>query len=332
MDNKIKLDESFIDKEGGVLEFIYNGTAKNSNIDISNVKYLLNKFKNRNLTFSSMETNLRILRTILRDFNEDSLFISYENNDFIETLEYDNYEISYFYKEDMKNNMTIDYEKSHGIEVKYDNNNIINNIDDIKLTTDRINTILQEMHRLNKVKEVELTDDNKLLIEVYKSFYNEDPDFSDEFINNKIQAMMSILCTFNLGFTSYDYIDKYGAYFDKYRDETPFSISLYGTVNNLFPLGKITNVENPYYLSNRAEKEIAIIGETIRNTESYKENELATLSTFSKVAYGTNYSQYHFDDSNDIASRSSCPVDKVESYLKLVKKINERIDVEIKNI
>ena len=96
MDNKIKLDESFIDKEGGVLEFIYNGTAKNSNIDISNVKYLLNKFKNRNLTFSSMETNLRILRTILRDFNEDSLFISYENNDFIETLEYDNYEISYF--------------------------------------------------------------------------------------------------------------------------------------------------------------------------------------------------------------------------------------------
>ena len=47
MDNKIKLDESFIDKEGGVLEFIYNGTAKNSNIDISNVKYLLNKFKKR---------------------------------------------------------------------------------------------------------------------------------------------------------------------------------------------------------------------------------------------------------------------------------------------
>lgn len=325
MDDKIKLDESFIDKEGGVLEFIYNGTAKNSNIDISNVKYLLNKFKNRNLTFSSMETNLRILRTILRDFNEDSLFISYENNDFIETLEYDNYEISYFYKEDMKNNMTIDYEKSHGIEVKYDNNNIINNTDDIKLTTDRINQILFEIYCLNRVKAVELTDDNKLLIEVYKSFYNEDPDFSDEFINIKIQTMISVLCMFGLNFKDY-------SYFDKYRNEIPSSISLYGMVNNLFPLGKITKVENPATLRDRAQKEIAIIGETIRNTDSYKENELATLATFSKVAYGTNYSQYHFSDSNKIAYRSSCPVDKVESYLKLVKKINERIDVEIKNI
>ena len=50
-----------------------------------------------------------------------------------------------------------------------------------------------------------ISDDSKIIIEVYKLFYNQDPDFSDKNIGIKIQAMLSILSEFGVSISDYSF-------------------------------------------------------------------------------------------------------------------------------
>ena len=178
--------------------------------------------------------------------------------------------------------------------------------------------MLQEIYYLSHAKPIELDQDSKVIVEVYKLFYNKNPDFSNKNINIKIQTMLSILAEFYIS------VGDYGFSLSGKRN-IPMSMNLSNLVYELFPLGEIKEIDNPIQLREDAKKTISIVGEGIRNTIDSTDNQEEALITISKVIHAARYNLSSTASIEDVAKYTDCSSDEVESSMKLVKRINTKI-------
>lgn len=319
--NNIEFSECIQEKNGDRFEFRYEGTPKNDNIYKNKVQVLITKFMNK--YHGDMVTNVKFLRTILRDYDERLLVISYQNGEVKETIKFDNSHISLFEKMDKDSefdeNFIVKFTPNDNISFMFtDANNKVINYSNIENISDRITKVLQEIYYLSNAKPIELDQDSKLIIEVYKLFYNENPDFSDKNINIKIQTMLSILAEFNIS------VGDYGFSLSGKRN-IPMSMNLSILVYELFPLGEIKEIDNPIQLRENAKKTISIVGEGIRNAIDSTDNQEEALITISKVIHAARYDLSSAASVKDVAEYTNCLSDEVESSMKLVKRINAKI-------
>lgn len=319
--NNVEFNECIQGKNGDSFEFKYEGTPKNDNIKKNKVQELITKFMNK--YHWDMVTNVKFLRTILRDYDERLLVISYQNGEVKETIKFDNSHISLFEKMDKDSefdeNFIVKFTPSDNISFMFtDANNKVIDYSNIKNISDRITKVLQEIYYLSNVKPIELDQDSKVIIEVYKLFYNENPDFSDKNINIKIQTMLSILAEFNIS------VGDYGFLLSGKRN-IPMSMNLSNLVYELFPLGEIKEIDNPIQLREDAKKTISIVGEGIRNTIDSTDNQEEALITISKVIHAARYNLSSTASIEDVAKYTDCSSDEIESSMKLVKRINTKI-------
>lgn len=174
------------------------------------------------------------------------------------------------------------------------------------------------------VKAIKLNREEKLLIEIYKLFYNENPDFLNKEINIKIQTMVFILSSFGVSLS-----DNYN--FSLYKDEkAPFSINLAILINKLYPFGEVENIKDNVKLNKEIEKIIKIVGQCIRDVISSEEDLNNALAVISKILYAKMYCLSSSADANRISEFTECTTEEVESSIKLVKKIKNKIENEIK--
>ena len=319
--NNVEFNECIQGKNGDIFEFRYEGTTKSDNINKNKVQELITKFMNK--YHGDMVTNVKFLRTILRDYDERLLVISYQNGEVKETIKFDNSHISLFEKMDKDSefdeNFIVKFTPSDNISFMFtDANNKVIDYSNIKNISDRITKVLQEIYYLSNVKPIELDQDSKVIIEVYKLFYNENPDFSDKNINIKIQTMLSILTEFYIS------VGDYGFSLSGKRN-IPMSMNLSNLVYELFPLGEIKEIDNPIQLREDAKKTISIVGEGIRNTIDSTDNQEEALITISKVMHAARYNLSSTASIEDVAKYTDCSSDEVESSMKLVKRINTKI-------
>ena len=319
--NNVEFNECIQGKNGDIFEFKYNGTPKNNNIDKNKVQELITRFMNK--YHGDMVTNVKFLRTILKDYDERLLVISYQNGEVKETIKFVNSHISLFEKRDkdseLAENFIVKFTPSDNINFMLtDTNNKVIDYSNLKNISDRITEVLQEIYYLSHAKPIELDQDSKVIVEVYKLFYNENPDFSNKNINIKIQTMLSILAEFYIS------VGDYGFSLSGKRN-IPMSMNLSNLVYELFPLGEIKEIDNPIQLREDAKKTISIVGEGIRNTIDSTDNQEEALITISKVIHAARYNLSSTASIEDVAKYTDCSSDEVESSMKLVKRINTKI-------
>lgn len=319
--NNVEFNECIQGKNGDIFEFKYNGTPKNNNIDKNKVQELITRFMNK--YHGDMVTNVKFLRTILKDYDERLLVISYQNGEVKKTIKFVDSHISLFEKRDkdseLAENFIVKFTPSDNINFMLtDTNNKVIDYSNLKNISDRITEVLQEIYYLSHAKPIELDQDSKVIVEVYKLFYNKNPDFSNKNINIKIQTMLSILAEFYIS------VGDYGFSLSGKRN-IPMSMNLSNLVYELFPLGEIKEIDNPIQLREDAKKTISIVGEGIRNTIDSTDNQEEALITISKVIHAARYNLSSTASIEDVAKYTDCSSDEVESSMKLVKRINTKI-------
>ena len=263
--------------------------------DIEKINNLLDKLIDNQKDCNNMLRNVSFIRTILRDYEEKLLVVKYSNLEGInEIVKYDNGNL-YFYEYDIEN-------KDGYMNLIYEPKNLddcfkfimSNNKDDFskyprcysKEIASQFDGLLQNIYKLIDIKGITIDDECKKLIEIYKYFYNEAPNFSDKNINIKIQIMMNILYKFGIKLAD-------GYIFCPYsKGGLPISLEIEHLVNSLFPLGEISEIYGLDMLSIKEFMIISIISKNIMIELDNVDNKEETLMLISKIIHASGYDFY----------------------------------------
>lgn len=313
----------------GSIEVRYNGIPS-VNADLDKIDALLEDFIS-NHRHNYMIENVSIVRTILTNCEEKLLVIFYQDEKGSELVKYDNSNLFLYEKSQREENSEyydrykIKYEPTNGIKLHYNNHETdVADYLGIELVSKEITEIMKQIYYLKNAKPIVLDTDDKALIEIYKLFYNENPDFSSKGINIKVQTMMSILAEFGISLE-----DDYGFSLCG-KVKMPVSLNLEQRVNKLYPLGKVSSFEDGVKLAEEPKKIIKIVGETIKETITNEQNQNEVLITISKVIHAGRYCISSNSDVEKLSEFIESSTDKVESSIKLVKRIETRIDKQVK--
>lgn len=310
-----------LNHENGSIEIKYEGLRKNPNIDDKQISEILEK--NIEKMTDDMIENILYLRTILKPYEEVSLSIYYKDLEHMENIKYLNGNLSFYEKtnnvtnHERKNKYTITYDLISGLKLDWLNIEAANNLDSQKITeiSKEISDIMEYILSLKEVRALTLDSDAKLLIEIYKLFYNEDPNFSDENIHFKVQPMMSILDYFGVSLgTDYVFVKSF---------KTPMSLRLIELVKKLSLFGQI-KIEEPFKIKDYLARTIKIVGEVI-NENIDKNNNENDLINISQIFHAARYNLSLVSDKKKICKLTDCSIEELESCILLVKKIERKI-------
>lgn len=312
---------------GEIISFIFEGALTGKNYDEEKVNELIDNFVNKRISLKNMSKNVQFIRTILRDFEERRLIISRSNYNISgdsETVCYEDGDLVLYRCDSayIENGtlLHVQFEKGRGLEVNFrdSENDVVDSLE-----RDTINELFMEQTNhicsLKEARAIDFDRDSKTLVEIYKLFYNENPDFSSENINDKVQAMMSILAMYGISLG-----DSYSSFILRGSEKIPSSINLQYCTDKLMPFGKSINDYDDVKLSDWAAKMIKVVGETIREDICDEDDMVKSLKTISKVIYGGRYNLSQNSDVQEISEFMDCSRDEVEATIKLVRRIDEK--------
>lgn len=219
-----------------------------------------------------------------------------------------------------ENLLNAEFIPEKGLSISFtDYENSIIDYPNYKTINNQFSELTEHIHLLKSAKTVNLDMDSKALIEIYKLFYNENPDFSHSNINVRIQTMMSILVQFGISLG-----DNYLPCLLEKR-KMPMSVNLMLLVEKLFPLGEITDINDPVKLADEPKKIIKIVGESVREVISDGYNKDEVLITISKVIHAERYSLPSNCNIEELCEFTNRTKNEVESSIKLVRRIDNKI-------
>ena len=297
----------------------FEGIESSSNIDKEKINKLLDNFVNSK-SHTNMIRNVAFIRTILKEFEEKLLVVEYSDKNSQEIVKYDNGNLFFFHFKN-KNSITIEFDSGNlKIFVSKKDKDSILDYPHYDSMNHQLNELIKHMHLLKNVKPVNLDMDSKALIEIYKLFYDENPDFSLSNINIRVQTMMSILAQFGITLGadySFSLLEK---------SKMPNSLYIEQLVNKLFPLGEITDVDEPIKLADEPKKIIKIVGECVREVINDGYNKDDALITISKVIHAGRYSLSSNSNVKELSHFTNLTQNEVESSIRLVKRIEEKLN------
>ncbi len=217
--------------DGESFEVRYEGIPKSKNIDEIEINRMIRDFID-NYKHTNMLENVTILRTILSDYIETGLELKYSKKDDSETVIY-----NHIYNTGLAN-WFLFIKDSQSYKIKYDSIlglklNYFNEAGNIKKYTEDLSEIMKYISDLSSAGPIVINDTDKELIEIYKLFYKESPDFSSKDINIRVQTMMIILAEFGIALDC-DY-----AFNLWEKVKMPVSLTLEAMVKKLYPFGRI---------------------------------------------------------------------------------------------
>lgn len=301
-----------VDAPKSHLKILYEGIPNTDEFSIKQIEELFNDFLYHHRHDQMLE-NVIVMRTILKDFQECSLKISYEDKKGLEFALFTQSKLS-FYEKRSVGNYQINYEPTSGIKLDYYNNHNLNDFSQLENVSQEMNDLVKHIYFLENAQGIYLSEDAKVLIEIYKLFYNENPNFSHEDIHIKVQSMMSILALYGVTLG-----DNYGFHLLG-KDKMPMSLNLEQLIQKLYPLGEVVHLKDRLNLSNETIKIIKIVGESVRECISNSSDSEKALLFISKASH---VKRYHLPISQDISEKENA------SSFKLVKSIQRRLENEI---
>ena len=276
--NYINVTISCLDSSSGVINNIRNELEKN----LTNVitSYLIDEcitevvFKLKSILQNYYDVYFRVEKVI----DGNNIILSFNNN------KLDNYcSIYRNYKE--ISDFTLNYDLFSGLIIK-SNNKLISEMD-----VDNISSVIsRELSIIKKLKNVYLVAvdlDGKVLYEIYKLFYNEVPNFSDEIVKRKTNAMMGILDSYDISLAK-----GYKFLFD--HNNNVCSTKLLELLEKLSFVNTNDIVDN-VSLSKNVIGKIRFIGDEIRCFLNENNNDLNKLEQLLAFIY---YDKHNMDNPN----------------------------------
>lgn len=314
----------------GSIEVRYEGVPLSKDIDTTKIEELLNDFMD-NENHTDMIRNVSFLRTILKDYKEKLLVVYYEDDKGTELVKYDNSNLFLFEKsqknddnDELTNSYNMKYDSSYGITIDYSGEvAYMDNYSDVQTTSENISKMMNHIYQLKRVHAIELDRDSKALVEIYKLFYNENPNFSDKSISVKVQTMMSILSEFGISLGD-DY-----SFTNLPKLKLPLSLTLANLVKKLYPFGEINYIVEPVKLAEHSKNIIKIVGENIRKTIEQVDNKDEILVKISQIIYASRYKLSTNANVNEICEFTNLSSDEVKSSIRLVKRIENKINKQL---
>ncbi len=313
--------------ENGAVEFRGEYIPLNNDINEDEINCMIRNYLESHKCNNMLE-NVTALRTILSDCREKLLVISYEDEKGKELVKYDYTKLFYFEKtkkidNDFENGkFTFKYDSDDGIDIDYYSDDNILEDSKVQDFTKEIKSIMEHVKMLSNAKSVTLYDEDKELIEIYKLFYKENPDFSSKDINVKVQTMMSILAEFGVTL-DFDYAFCLWA-----KVKMPVSLNLEEKVQKMYPLGVVDEVYDNVKLAEEPKKIIEIVGDSVRDAIHDEDDMNEALITISKVIHASRYNLSSDATVSEIAEFTNRSVDDVEASRQLVKRIEHKINKE----
>lgn len=313
-------------ESGEKFSFRFEGNNFNQNIDKEKVKKLIDSFVNEYGRHKDMLRNVSFLRTILKGFKEKLLVVEYSDINNQEIVKYDN-GVLFLYNcknksEAKDNSLNAEFAPGKGLNISitdFDEDSIID-YPNSKEISEQFSKLIQHISLLKNAKAINLDMDSKILIEIYKLFYNENPNFSISNINVRIQTMMSILAQFGISLGDDYAFSLWG------KVKMPISLNLEQLVNKLFPLGEITSIDEPIKIAEEPKRIIKIVGECVREIINDGYNKDEALITISKVIHAGRYSLSSTANVEELSKFTNRSQNEVESSIRLVKCIEKKLN------
>ena len=277
------------------IEIRYKGVPLREDSNENEIRHTIKNFID-NHRHDNMLENVTILRTILRDYKEESLDVYFCNRKCSEAVRYDKLgNVNSFgfikeIKEGSSYKYKITYDSILGLQLNYHNE--IYDCDYLEKCSFDLSNLMKSISNLSSAGPIVINDTDKELIEIYKLFYKENPNFMKKDVNIRVQTMMSILAGFGITLDC-DY-----AFSLMGKEKMPLSLGLMQMVQKLYPLGEVMHDDD---------MDDALI-------------------TISKVIYASRYNLSSKADINEIAKFTNRGLDEVKTSVQLVKKIEKRLD------
>ena len=295
--------------DGSKFEIKYVGLSSDSSTLDEKTYKLLEQFMGEYVKHDIMVDNIKFLRTILKDYEEKLLTVSYKNSELTEKVHYEKTNLLRFEKSinDKDSSMIFKYGDNKREIKSY-------NISDADFV-DKYNDLMIEFHTLKDVDSIGLSYDAETIITVYKKFYDEDLDFTnDKSIETKIQTMVYILMRYGISVLDCNFI------FVGER-KVPYSANLGSIVKELYPFGKISEIDKTIKLSKEAEKKIKAIGREVRNATKDDKKMTDILLNICRGIYTINSYQYP----DEVATITNYQREGLYQGIQLTRKIDDRL-------
>lgn len=295
------------------LNFIFEGELKNNKIESLDTKKTIYNYLEKLNRKDNIVEIIKSLRTILKDYEELRLEFSLITDDYNTKVIYENQELILF-EEENKYELSTKYEIGKGISFKLEQENP-------EFVVDIVSNLMKKIHNLRNIKIIELDHDDKLICEIYKVFYQENPNFSNKNTFIKIEAMLIILEKFDIVLNKNYNFQLLG------KDKKPMSIDLREKLKKLRILGEINPKEK--ILNKESKSTIEIIGNYLREYLNNKEDYIKSLIDISKIIYTKDYCLYKNASIKDISEFTNNNEENVEECLILIRKIGNETNLSI---
>lgn len=328
---KIKFEKSVTNEDGGNLKIEYLGEVEDNYKVPNQLEEKLNIFVNLfskpylQVFDQDMQEKVSVLRTILKDCNEKDLSIVCESNGNKEIIQYIDKTLK-FYKIENQQYITT-YQPHTGINFNYFLDQEVSETGNKVDAQYLFSSMMDYVYKLKAIKTLELDKETKMLLEYYKFFYNEIPDFMDQNINFKFQTMMVILKNFGVilsdNYSNYSISADFGV-------SIPSSYALAYSIKNLFALENISEIDCPVELDKKTKKIIQIIGSEVKENTSngvYTNNTM--IANMCNIIYASEYncpSNPTGYEIGKLSTDSKCSTGDVKSTAILIKKIKTKLN------
>lgn len=343
MNKNIALEhyEKQVKLNNNILRFEFYGIPKEDNIDVTQINNRINDIFNTKNFGSEIDKIIYYVRMILNQYDEKSLIVEVKNlND------------NYYSKINLNNKKVVEYKKIQSlklrdswkiqIEVKFNESdgfsihipNEFNSLNLLHSNEIYIGNIMSSSWELIKyINEMELLDnmyfddEEKILIDIYQMFFNENPDFSKEKTFGKIQSMMFILQKYNISLPNQD--NFYMGDSQKY----PTSQSVNTIIKRLGLFGKVDSYRGyPVHISLKNTNDIIKISKLVNEFCKNYDDKDKVLNNISSILYVIDNS-LSGAEINDILNYpyNICDKETERSIICLLKVIDEAINNEIEN-
>lgn len=327
-----KIEQKFNFPNGINLEYIWSGGVPAKGMKVEDLKNIVtNILKDRKKAPTMIEMT-SIIKSAYKELEERHLDIAIiKENEYIETVNYLNKKLNIYYyhkepteKEDI--DIEIEYSSKHGYNFYVDKNRKTSmTISKIKIQRAIMNKNLKELEQLLCIEIPELLFEEKLVCEVYRLFYKENPNFSRNKDKIKAQSMLAFLIEFGISVPAeYDRNDFYSFTLTNNHNMVT-SLDLSQTLNRLAPLGEIKEDFRDVVLATEAKQTIEIVGQEICEHMNKQENPVEWFKDLVRINYIKNRRLTSASTAKEIAQESQCQENTVKSNLTLVRKITDRV-------
>ena len=305
----------------GCTKVRYIGVSEN-NVDLNEIDVLLETLLNSR-KYSSIAEKFTMLRTTSERCEEKLLIIfsQYENSSTF--IKYDDYDLVFYERVITKegyNSYVVKYEPTTGVTINYNSQELnLRVYSSIELVSKEIAEAIQQIYSLKNIKTVEMTRGDKILLEAYKVFYGEDPNFTSKDINVRFQVMMYLLDACNISMNDNYKFKLLG------KEKIPVSLELESRLNKLYAFGDTGNTENNIMLSKEIKRKVKIVGKFVMEAVYGKQDFDRALMKISKVIYAKKYCVPYGSREKEISEFTKCTVQEVESIIALEERIKDQL-------